>query len=175
MELAQALREWHDFYVLGGTAAATLVGLTFVAASIGASYFEEKNAAGLRLFLSPTVVHFSAVLIASLLMMVPGETGMALGALLLAGSVIGIAYSAGVAIDMRRRRLYQSVDFFDRLWYALTPMAGYLVTTMAAVGLLAQRQGCLELLAAGLGVLLLVGMRNAWDMAVWIAIRAPNK
>jgi hypothetical protein len=46
---------------------------------------------------------------------------------------------------------------------------------MAAVGLLARRQGCLELLATGLGVLLLVGMRNAWDMAVWIAIRAPNK
>jgi hypothetical protein len=174
MELAQALRDWHDFYVLGGTAAATLVGLTFVAASIGASYFEEKNAAGLRLFLSPTVVHFSAVLIASLLVMVPG-TGTSLGALLLAGSVIGVAYSAWVAIDMRRRLLYQSVDFFDRLWYALTPMAGYLVVMMAAVGLLARRQGCLELLATGLGVLLLVGMRNAWDMAVWIAIRAPNK
>jgi hypothetical protein len=165
MELAQALRDWHDFYVLGGTAAATLVGLTFVAASIGASYFEEKNSAGLRLFLSPTVVHFSAVLIASLLVMVPG-TGISLGALLLA---------AWVAIDMRRRRLYQSVDFFDRLWYALTPMAGYLVVMMAAVGLLVRRQGCLELLATGLGVLLLVGMRNAWDMAVWIAIRAPNK
>ena len=30
--LIDALRDWHDFYVLIGTASATLVGLMFVAA-----------------------------------------------------------------------------------------------------------------------------------------------
>jgi hypothetical protein len=34
---AELLHEWHDFYVLLGTASATLVGLMFVAVSIGTS------------------------------------------------------------------------------------------------------------------------------------------
>jgi hypothetical protein len=29
------LKDWHEFYLLVGTAAATLIGLLFVAASIG--------------------------------------------------------------------------------------------------------------------------------------------
>ena len=36
VSLDQTLRDWRDFYVMGGTAAATLVGLMFVFASIGA-------------------------------------------------------------------------------------------------------------------------------------------
>ena len=31
-----ALSHWHEFYMLGGTASATMVGLLFVAASVGA-------------------------------------------------------------------------------------------------------------------------------------------
>jgi len=95
--------------------------------------------------------------------------------LLMAGSAIGAGYSSWVAIDMRRRRLYQSVDVVDRLWYALTPMAAYVVAMVAAFGLLAHREGALDLLAVGLGWLLLMGIRNAWDMTVWVALRTPNK
>jgi hypothetical protein len=175
IELTQALRDWHDFYVLGGTAAATLIGLMFVAATIGVSYFDEKNEAGLRLFLTPTVVHLGAVLATCLLITVPTQTWTSLGALLMAGSAIGIIYSGRVAIDMRRQRFYQSVDVFDRLWYALLPMAAYLLVTVVGFGLLAQQQGALNLLAVGLGLLLLLGIRNAWDMTVWVVIRIPNK
>jgi hypothetical protein len=175
IELPQALREWHDFYVLGGTASATLIGLMFVAASVGVSYYEEKSEAGLRLFLTPTVVHFGAVLVTCLLITVPTQTWTSLGALLMAGSAIGILYSGWVAIDMRRRRLYQSVDVFDRLWYALLPMAAYLVVMVAGFGLLEKRQAALDLLAVGLGLLLLLGIRNAWDMTVWVVMRVSNK
>src|SRR5215831_16111274 len=40
---AELFHTWHDFYLLVGTASATLVGLMFVAASIGASVFSEQN------------------------------------------------------------------------------------------------------------------------------------
>jgi hypothetical protein len=115
-----------------------------------------------------------AILIKCLLVTVPTHTWTSFGALLLAASVIGIAYSAWVAIDMKRRRFYQTVDIFDRLWYALTPMAGYFIVMIAACGLMAQRRGSLDLLAAGLGVLLL-GLRNAWDMTVWVVMGSPNR
>ena len=45
ISLDQALRDWRDFYILAGTAAATLVGLMFVSASIGASQFTLKDLA----------------------------------------------------------------------------------------------------------------------------------
>ena len=50
--LAELVDDWHDFDVLVGTAAATLVGLMFVAASIGASVFTEKDRAALKAFIS---------------------------------------------------------------------------------------------------------------------------
>ena len=59
-----ALAQWHDFYMLIGTAAATLVGLTCVAASVGASIFTEESEKALQSFLTPTVAHFAAVLFA---------------------------------------------------------------------------------------------------------------
>jgi hypothetical protein len=43
--LAAAIQRWHDFYVLLGGAAATLVGLTFVAASIGAGVLTSSHEA----------------------------------------------------------------------------------------------------------------------------------
>ena len=59
VSLDQTLRDWRDFYVMGGTAAATLVGLMFVFASIGASRFSSKYLAPMRAFITPTVVHFA--------------------------------------------------------------------------------------------------------------------
>jgi len=61
--LGENLRQWHDFFSLSGAAAATLVGLMFVAASLGAGVFTNEHQIGIRSFLSPTVVHFSAVLL----------------------------------------------------------------------------------------------------------------
>jgi len=38
MWVVEALKQWHDFYILVGTAGATLLGLLFVAVSLGAGY-----------------------------------------------------------------------------------------------------------------------------------------
>jgi hypothetical protein len=41
MWATEALKDWHDFYVLVGTAAATLLGLLFIAVSLGAGYLRK--------------------------------------------------------------------------------------------------------------------------------------
>ncbi|MGB6565386.1 MAG: hypothetical protein WBE69_22530, partial [Candidatus Binataceae bacterium] len=61
--LSQILVQWHEFYSIIGEASATLVALIFVAASIGAEVFSSRHQSGIRSFLSPTVVHFTAVLV----------------------------------------------------------------------------------------------------------------
>ena len=52
----EVLHEWHEFYLLVGTAAATVLALLFVAVSLGAGYASlgAQLAATLKLPLPPT-------------------------------------------------------------------------------------------------------------------------
>jgi hypothetical protein len=170
--LSELLHAWHDFYVLVGTASATLVGLMFVTASIGATLFTERNREAVKAFISPTVVHFSEVLFVCILAAIPSETWLTLAALLGLGGATGLIYSARVLVQLFVRRSFD-VDVVDRLFYALLPVAGYLLALASAVALFMQSPWSLELLAAALITLLLAGIRNAWDMTIWIVIRTP--
>src|SRR5271168_1391950 len=94
--LVEWLEHWHDFYVLIGSAAATLVGLMFVTASIGTGVFTRENQAGIRSFLSPTVVHFSAILIVCLIEIAPDETWQSVAVLLIAIGGVGLGYCGSI-------------------------------------------------------------------------------
>jgi hypothetical protein len=170
--LAELLHAWHDFYLLVGTASATLVGLMFVTGTIGANLFTERNAAAMRAFISPTVVHFSAVLFTCILAAIPSQTWRSLGALLLVVGAAGIVYSARLCVQLFVRHSF-NVDMIDRMFYALIPVLGHLLVLLAAFLLLMQSAPGLHVLAAALITLLLAGIRNAWDMTIWIVIRTP--
>src|SRR6516225_1722116 len=66
--------DWHDFYMLLGTASAALVALLFVAASIGASFLTPDRSVATRTFMSPVVFDFSTRLLISLIAIVPSHT-----------------------------------------------------------------------------------------------------
>ena len=171
--LTGLLHEWHDFYVLLGTAAATLVGLMFVSAAIGATVFSERHRAALEAFITPTVVHFAAVLFASLMIMIPEHRWESLGAVLGVGGLAGLVYSGRVLYQLIIRHRF-NVDVIDRLYYAVIPLVGYLLALAAAVlGFLHVAQS-VYVMAAALLVLLLAGLRNAWDMTLWMMLRTPS-
>src|ERR1700730_2027914 len=94
--LAQPLQRWHDFYLLAGTAAATLVGLMFVAISLGSRLITEQSLPGLRVFVNPTIVHFVYVMIIATVAVIPTVTRMPLGILLVVAGV----FSFGNALRM---------------------------------------------------------------------------
>ena len=169
---AELLRAWHEFYVLIGTAAATLIGLMFVAASISASYMTEKHLAGIQSFYSPTVVHFASVLITCVVLLAPLPTHL-LGALLLAIGAFGLGYASFVWVRMGRRGFTSSIDLADRFWYALSPVAGHLLMVVAALMVLAMGDGpSLDVLATAILLLLLAAIRNAWDITAWAVTRS---
>jgi len=171
--LSELVDDWHDFDLLIGTAAATLVGLMFVAASIGASVFTEKSRAAMQAFISPTVVHFTTVLVIAVLAVVPTHEWVTLAGLLALVGLAGAIYSAKLWIQLFVHRRFD-VDIVDRLFYAAIPLVGHLLLLAAAFLLLRQSEAGLDLLAAGQITLLLAGIRNAWDMMIWIVIRAPT-
>ncbi len=170
--LAELLHDWHDFYVLVGTASATLVGLMFVAVSIGTAIFNEDHRTAMTAFITPTVMHFAAVLFACLLGTIPTHTWYTLGGLLGAGALGGSIYSGGLVVQMIIRHRF-NVDLSDRLFYSFLPLVGYVLALIAAVLLCTHAAASADLIAAAVLTLLLAAIRNAWDMMVWIVIKTP--
>ena len=170
---AELFHSWHEFYLLVGTAAATLVGLMFVSASIGSSVFSEQHRSALEAFFSPTVVNFAAALFISIGVMIPSQTWLSLGLLLTGGAVAGLIYAGRVWVQMFVRRRFH-VDMVDRMFYATVPLLGYLLVLAAGILLLLHLRWSAEVTAAALVVLLFAGVRNGWDMTTWIMMRTPT-
>lgn len=165
------LAVWHDFFMLLGTAAGTLVGLLFVAATVGSGVFSMDRRAPLRMFLSATVVHFSSVLAVSLVVLLPLTSWPVLGAMVLGCGLVGLGYSGLALRDTVRDGLIANVDWEDRTWYGILPIIAYLAESAAGVALACDiAAGCAGL-AASMGMLLVVGIHNAWDITVWSITR----
>lgn len=169
--LADSLAPWHDLYVVTGTAAATLVGLLFVAASVGSGVFTEERRPAFRAFVSPSVVHFSSVLAASLVTIAPVRRWSILAALVSALGLFGIAYCGIVGRAMVRYGLAANIDLEDRIWYAGLPAIAYATLAAASLPLFSENPTGLTVLACGMGLLLLAGIRNAWDITSWAITR----
>ena len=169
---AEALAAWHEFYAVLATAATTIMAAMFVVASIASSFLKPERASETRFFLTPTVLHLAAVFFASVLVLVPSLDASAFGLLLGILGLIGLAYSGAVGWNIARRG--PSLDTIDRLWYGLLPVAGYVV--MLAAAAIAPRHGdyVLETLAAALALLLLAGIRNAWDLLLFFVIQSKD-
>ena len=71
MRATEALKQWHDFYMLVGTAGATLLALLFVAVSLGAGFLTDERRPATRTFMSPVVLHFSSVFFLSAIALFP--------------------------------------------------------------------------------------------------------
>jgi hypothetical protein len=173
--LIESIREWHDTYMLFGTASATLIGLLFVAASVGSSFFNQEKHPALRAFLSPSLVHFTCVLAACLIVISPLRSSLLLGGLIVGDGLFGMLYVGLVWRSMVRHGFSATIDLEDRMWYAVLPAVGYMIMVVAGAATLAQQidSGC-AVLAVAMGSLTLVGIRNAWDMTVWTVVRRPD-
>ena len=167
----QAMSQWQEFYTLLGTASATMVGLLFVATTVGSGVFSSGRTAPLRMFLSASVINFSSILVASLIVIAPGQSWESLGAMIVVCGLFGLAYYGAVTRDAIRDGLIKSVDLEDRTWYGVLPVIVYLFETGSGVAVAMHvDQGCVAL-AVSMGLLLVIGIHNAWDITEWTMTR----
>lgn len=163
------LAEWRDFYVMIGTAAGVIVGATFVVASLATGM--EKREVGMRGFITPTAVHLGSVLVGSALLAVPTLTPLWLAIILGAGGIAGALYGILVAARIWKMNL----DLSDTAFYIALPIIAYGAMIAAAAMAFRHIGPAFEVLAASYVLLLIVGMRNAWDMANFMITRRPEK
>jgi hypothetical protein len=169
------LHEWHDFYMLLGTASAALMALLFVAASIGASFLTPERSTATRTFMSPVVFHLSAVLLLSLVVLVPTHAPLTLALVIGIGAVIGFAYTVFVLKGLVQTGTRDVADLFG---YGVCPFLSYAAALLAAVLIAKLSVAGPEILAGALLLLLAINIRNAWDLmlafARRLAAQTPN-
>jgi hypothetical protein len=162
------LEGWHEFYGLLGTAAAALVALLFVAASIGVGYLSSGRGSPTRTFTSPVVFHYTYVLFLSLVTLIPHNSDVSLAVIVGVSAAAALAYSGFVCVRVLRS---STLDLDDRLGYGASPPVAYAATLAAAVLIFEHSIVAPPLLAAALILLLVINIRNAWDLTVFFAQR----
>jgi hypothetical protein len=166
-----ALAPWHEFYALMGGASATMIGLLFVAASVGSRVFSSGSSGALRIFLTASVVQLGCILAGCLIILAPLQSWAHLGGLILGCGVFGLIYSVIGWRGTVRDGVSAKIDLEDRIWYAAAPAVAYFLEAAAGVALILQFDlGCAAL-AVALSAMLLVAVHNAWDITVWSVTR----
>jgi len=160
----EVLHEWHEFYLLVGFAAASVLSLQFFAGSLGAGYLTSQHQAPTRTFMSPVVIHFTSVFFVAAICLIPSHGPVFFSALIAATAVVGIVVSAITSVQVIRKDWTQYVpDYFA---YGLLPVAAYLTLLVAGVMIYAGLNYAPEVLAGALLALTIVNIRNAWDLTL---------
>ena len=160
----EALHEWHEFYILLGTAGATLLALLFVAVSLGTGFLNDRDQRGTRTFMSPVVIHFTSVFFLSAVCLMPSHGPRFFATLIGATAVVGVAVSIVITVWVVRTEMTRYLpDYFA---YGLLPVVAYLALLAASIMIYFKLDYALEVLAGGLLVLAIVNIRNAWDLTL---------
>ena len=159
------LAGWSSFYVIVGSSAGALIGLQFVVLALIADR-PPVDAAASAAFATPTIVHFSAALLVSAVLLAPWHGIGPVAALVGPMGIVGAAYTVAVARRMRAQTAYRP-QLEDWLLHALLPLAGYATLGVAAVSASAHTRGSLFAVAAVALTLLLIGIHNAWDAVTY--------
>ncbi len=169
------LTQWQNFYMIMGTAAATLTGLMFVVTTLIASIDTQQSILNpaVSAFNTPTVVHFGIVLLLAGVLSAPWQSLSSLGLVLGLVGLGMVIYSVIVMQRMRRVPHYQST-LEDWSWYLAFPLLANVSLIVAAFMLQEYQAPALYIVGAAMLLLLLVGVRNAWDMVTFLAVERAH-
>lgn len=154
---------WHDFFLVAGTAAATLVGLLFVGLSLHLR--EILSRSEMRSLARVTLANFGAILLVALFMEVPqGSTGAAVE-LLVSGIFALSVLAGGLIVALRSRtRTIPLVKLISRFGLSAMGYAGLIVAGSLLRGGSDSRS--FNWLVGVTVLLLVVSLRNSWDLLV---------
>ena len=154
---------WHDFYVIAGTASATLVGLLFVGLSLHLRAVLSRSE--VRSLARVTLANFGALLIVSLFLVIPEEAQPASLQLLISGAVsLAVVVPSIVFATRSGTRTLRVTQLVGRFGLSALAYAGIIVAGVLLGG--SAYDAAFNLLVAVTIVLLVVSLRNSWDLLV---------
>jgi hypothetical protein len=163
------MQGWENFYVIVGSAAGGLTGLTFVVIALVRDA-RMVRPAGLRAFVTPTILHFSGVLALASFLTMPHQRLLSVSAGLTLGGAAGAIYGLLTAATLRRQGEYQPVRE-DWVWNVILPTLVYACLFCMGVLIWHRPQETLFGVAALSLLLLFIGIHNAWDIAIFMTLQ----
>ena len=166
---------WENFYVIVGTAAATLTGLMFVVITLSVSIRSRGGGnETVGAFSTPNVVHFCIALLIAALLSAPWP-GLEIPGLLL--GLIGLGGTIYTSIVLRRfirQRNYKPV-LEDWAWHVVIPFVCYIALFVVAIVLLNNPVLAMFFIGAVTVLFLFVCIHNSWDNVTYISVELPRR
>jgi hypothetical protein len=163
------MNEWHDFFLAQAGAAGVLTGLVFVGVSINLQKIVSDPSSGLAGRAAEALILLVGVLLASVLVLVPGQGAGVLGVEVL---VVGLAaWGWIVAIQLPLLRRWGAMRADLRGPFVVRVVLGQVATlplVIAGVAVLSVGPGGLYWLMAGTIFSILAALFEAWVLLVEI-------
>ena len=150
-----------------GSCAGALIGLQFVVITLVADKNLATSEATHGALATPTIVHFSVVLLLSALVSAPWHAFYVPAVLWTVIGVCGIAYIAAVGRRLRIQKEYKPIPE-DWLFHVILPFVAYLLLAISAWATLNHAAEGLFGVAAVALMLLFTGIHDAWDSIVYL-------
>jgi hypothetical protein len=168
--VGSAFHGWDSYYFMIGSAGAGLIGLFFVVVTLTQGFDRDRALRGASLYMTPSLIHFAVVLSVSEVAVAPGLPIAVTAGLFGLAALVGFGNAVWATFGIGLRRLGPEAPHWSDLWlYGVAPSAIYAGLLVAAAGLCQHASWAVYANAALLLALLLVGVRNAWDLITWMA------
>lgn len=161
------LDAWDSFYVIVGSAAGALVGLQFVVITLTAQKPPRAAVEGSAAYATPTVIHFSTVLLLSALLRAPWHSITALSAICGLVGLGGVVYASIVVRRIRRLNAAYRAVLEDWAFHVALPFLAYGLLVASAIAAQTYAREALFGVGAAVLLLLFIGIHNAWDTVVY--------
>ena len=165
---AEVIAHWHEFYLMAGTAAVTLVGLLFVALSLHLDILLHDTRTHLVAHARQTLLSYTYVLFVSLLFLAPATPVRVLGLTLAAFTVVMATITMRMSGGHILRGGARELDALYRRRTAVM-LLGYLICGGCGVWMAVQRNPYVAHFMIG-GIFALLGNAAgaSWDLLVQV-------
>jgi hypothetical protein len=162
-------KDWDNFYLLVGGAAGSLIGLLFIVATLFSGRDRTRMLRAAAVYTTPTVFNLAVVLVLSAAALAPDVGAGAVGVTLLLASLIGLIHGGVVIWRFGQLNAGETPHWSDSWCYCIGPAAAHAGLGVCAV--LAWRDPSMapRAIAMVLMAMLLLAIRNAWDLVTWMA------
>ena len=111
---------WENFFIVGASAGATLIGLLFVAITLGAGLSTPQGLNATSAFLTPTLILFGGVLLECMAVLPPWPSAWPVGIILGLCGLAGLANQVYVILQ-QFKLIIASLDWLDWALFSAVP------------------------------------------------------
>jgi hypothetical protein len=167
---------WGEFYLVIGGAAAVLVGLIFVVVTLMQDKPRSIMLAGSKLYMGPIVLHLSFVLVLTVAALTPEVSRQEYAAIAAAVAMWGLYRGVQSTIGISRlARTDDPPHWSDKWFYGVAPTALSLGVALIAWAFWSGAEWAVHGVAVVNTAILLLAIRNEWDLVTWLAPKPDPK